>query len=253
VVIESQSLAWALETTPESLPLPARAPQPSGRAGFVSLFHHPRSLLASWATNIGVQTGYYGLTLWAPTLLVLVLGVTARRASFLMIWVGLGGFCGRLLISTLSDMIGRKLTGGFAAIAAAIFLVLMATNYAGYVGGVVPLFWLLMVIGFVFADGIFAVLGPYSAEVWPTSLRTTGMGSDYGFGGIGKVIGPWGMAMIVGSSNPVTPAASIQKLLPCFVYLATWYLLASVFYLFVGAETNGRDLEQIDQELQSAT
>lgn len=246
-----KSLAWALERTPESLPLPARITETSSKPGFRALFRHPRSLLASWVTNIGVQTGYYGLTLWAPTLLVLVLGVPAKRASFLMIWVGLGGFCGRLLISALSDMIGRKLTGGFAAIAAAILLVVMATQHSGTIAGI-PLFWLLMVIGYVFADGIFAVLGPYSAEVWPTSLRATGMGSAYGFGGIGKVIGPWGLAVIVGSSNAVTPAASIQKLVPSFTYLAAWYLLAAVFYLFVGAETKGRDLEEIDQELMAS-
>jgi putative MFS transporter len=78
------------------------------------------------------------------------------------------------------------------------------------------------------------------------------MGSAYGFGGIGKVIGPWGLAVIVGSSNPVTPAASIQKLVPSFTYLAAWYLLAAVFYLFVGAETKGRDLEEIDQELMAS-
>lgn len=109
-----------------------------------------------------------------------------------------------------------------------------------------------MIVTFIFADGIFAVLGPYSAEVWPTSLRTTGMGSAYGFGGIGKVIGPWGLAMIVGSSNPVTPAASIQKLVPSFTYLAGWYVLAALVYLFVGAETKGRDLVEIDHELEAS-
>lgn len=36
-------------------------------------------------------------------------------------------------------------------------------------------------------------------------LRTSGMGSAYGFGGIGKIIGPIGLALIVGSSNIVKP------------------------------------------------
>jgi putative MFS transporter len=246
-----KSLAWALEVSPESLPLPKRIIETSSKPGFRALFHHPRSLIASWVTNLGIQTGYYGLTLWAPTLLVLVLGVAPKRAAFLMIWVGLGGFCGRLLISHLSDRIGRKLSGGLAGIAAAIMLVLMATYHGGTLFGV-PLFWVLMVIGYVFCDGIFAILGPYSAEVWPTSLRTTGMGSAYGFGGIGKVIGPWGLAIIVGSSNPVTPAASIQKLVPSFTYLAAGYLLAALFFLFVGAETKDRDLQEIDLELLSS-
>jgi putative MFS transporter len=242
-----KSLAWALEVSPESLPLPP-VTEPTPRPGFRDLFRHPRSLIASWASNIGVQTGYYGFVLWAPTLLVLVLGVPAKRASFMMIFVGLGGFCGRLLVSAGSDLIGRKLTGGLAALASAVMLMVMATHHSGTIAGI-PAFWVLMILTFIFADGIFAVLGPYSAEVWPTSLRATGMGSAYGFGGIGKVIGPWGLAVIVGSSNPVTPAASIQKLVPSFGYLAAWYVLAALVYLFIGAETKGRDLEEIDRQL----
>ena len=39
-----------------------------------------------------------------------------------------------------------------------------------------------------FADGGFAIVGPYAAEVWPSHLRTSGMGSAYGFGGIGKIL-----------------------------------------------------------------
>ena len=242
-----KSLAWALEVSPESLPLPP-VTEPTPRPGFRDLFRHPRSLIASWASNIGVQTGYYGFVLWAPTLLVLVLGVPAKRASFMMIFVGLGGFCGRLLVSAGSDLIGRKLTGGLAALASAVLLMVMATHHSGTIAGI-SAFWVLMILTFIFADGIFAVLGPYSAEVWPTSLRATGMGSAYGFGGIGKVIGTWGLAVIVGSSNPVTPAASIQKLVPSFGYLAAWYVLAALVYLFIGAETKGRDLEEIDRQL----
>jgi putative MFS transporter len=109
-----------------------------------------------------------------------------------------------------------------------------------------------MVLFFVFGDGIFAVLGPYSGEVWPTMLRTTGMGSAYGIGGIGKVIGPWGLAIIVGSDNPVTPQASIDKLLPCFTFLAAWFVLAAVFYLFVGFETKGRDLGEMVRKPDAA-
>jgi putative MFS transporter len=127
-------------------------------------------------------------------------------------------------------------------------LMVMATHHSGTIAGI-SAFWVLMILTFIFADGIFAVLGPYSAEVWPTSLRATGMGSAYGFGGIGKVIGTWGLAVIVGSSNPVTPAASIQKLVPSFGYLAAWYVLAALVYLFIGAETKGRDLEEIDRQL----
>ena len=35
------------------------------------------------------------------------------------------------------------------------------------------------------AVSFMAIIGRYLAEVWPTRLRTTGMGAAYGFGGIG--------------------------------------------------------------------
>ena len=54
------------------------------------------------------------------------------------------------------------------------------------------------------------------------------MGAAFGFGGIGKIIGPLGLALIVGSSNVVKPDASAAMIVPAFVYLATWYLLAGV-------------------------
>ena len=57
-------------------------------------------------------------------------------------------------------------------------------------------------------------------------------GFAYGFGGIGKIIGPLGLALIVGSSNVVKPDASAAMIVPAFVYLATWYLLAGVVYFF---------------------
>jgi len=44
-------------------------------------------------------------------------------------------------------------------------------------------FWLLLALTFFFADGGFAIVGPYAAEVCPSHLRTTGMGPAYGGAG----------------------------------------------------------------------
>ena len=91
-----------------------------------------------------------------------------------------------------------------------------------FIGGV-SLFWLLIVVGDFFYDGGFALIGPYMAEVWPTRLRATGMGSAYGFGGIGKIIGPLGLALIVGTSNVIEAAGDARRdhaVLPVFRSLA---------------------------------
>jgi putative MFS transporter len=78
------------------------------------------------------------------------------------------------------------------------------------------------------------------------------MGSAYGFGGLGKVIGPLGLALIVGSSNIITPKASVAALFPAFSYLAAWFALAGFAYIFIGMETKGRSLETIEEALDAS-
>jgi putative MFS transporter len=223
--------------------------QPMSRLS--DIFKYPRSLAVSWITNLGAQTGYYGLTLWVPTLLVQLLGVTPARASFLLIFVNFAGLFGRIGMSYLSDAIGRKATGAIASFGAAILIVSAALSHNVFFGSV-SVFWLFLIVNNAFADGGFAIVGPYSAEVWPVALRTTGMGSAYGFGGLGKVIGPLGLALIVGSSNIITPKASVAALLPAFSYLAGWFALAGLAYIFVGMETKGRSLETIEKDLDAS-
>jgi putative MFS transporter len=245
------SLAWALEMNPADLPLSVPEGQKQPIARFSAIFQYPRSLIVSWLTNLGSQTGYYGFQLWAPTLLVQLLGIPPSRAAFLMIFVNLAGLFGRIGMSYLSDLIGRKASGGVFGFGAAILLIASALYHDAFWGSI-SVFWLLLIATNVFADGGFAIVGPYSAEVWPSGLRTTGMGSAYGFGGIGKVIGPLGLALIVGSSNVITPQASISAIVPAYSYLAGWYVLAGLVYVLFGMETRGRSFESIESELEAS-
>jgi len=212
------------------------------------LFHYPRSLLVSCFGNLAGQTGIYGLSLWVPTLFSQVLKISPARASYLMIYCSIGGFVGRMAFAYLSEAIGRRASGGIYGFGAAAFVIV-----AGYLHnafwGTISVFWLLLVVGYIFADGGFAIVGPYAAEVWPARLRATGMGSSYGFGGIGKILGPLGLALIVGSSNIVKPEASVAKIVPAFIYLAAWYALAGIIYYFFGTETKGLSIEEIDRQL----
>ncbi|HWZ56756.1 MAG TPA: MFS transporter [Verrucomicrobiae bacterium] len=244
-----KSLAWALEMDPASLPLSASAGQQQPAPRLLDIFKYPRSLAVSWIVNLGAQTGYYGFQLWAPTLLVQIFGIAPARAAFLMIYVNLAGFFGRIALSYLSDAIGRRASGAIASFGAAILLVTAAVYHDVYIG-TVSVFWLVLIANNAFADGGFAIVGPYSGEVWPVALRSTGMGSAYGFGGLGKVIGPLGLALIIGSSNIITPKASIAALVPAYSYLAGWFALAGLAYIFIGMETKGRSLEAIEESLE---
>jgi len=99
-----RSLAWALQVSPASLPLPKLDEAATRQTAWSDLFRYPRSLLVSWLSNLGMQTT--GYILWAPTLFVMLLGVSPAQASYLFIFVSLAGFVGRFVFSGLSELIG---------------------------------------------------------------------------------------------------------------------------------------------------
>jgi putative MFS transporter len=60
------------------------------------------------------------------------------------------------------------------------------------------------------------------------------MGFGYGFGNLGKFIGPAGLAVIAGSDNFVTPKATLSALIPAMNYFAFWYLVGAAAIWFIG-------------------
>jgi len=98
-------------------------------------------------------------------------------------------------------------------------------------------------------NGGYAIVGPYAAEVWPANLRGSGMGFGYGLGNFGKIIGPLGLALIVGSSDIVAPKATLPAIEPAMYYLAAWCVVAGLAFLIWGIEVKGRSIEEIDAAL----
>ena len=166
----------------------------------------------------------------------------------MMILLTVFGFIGRLSFSFFSELMGRRNAGGLLGFGAGFLTILAGYNYDVTLFGL-SAFWLILAVAFFFADGGFAIVGPYAAEVWPSHLRTSGMGSAYGFGGIGKIIGPVGLALIVGSNNYLKPDVPMTQIPAAFLYLGCWFLMAGAVYYFLGIETRGKSIEQIDREL----
>jgi putative MFS transporter len=246
-----KSLAWALQVDPNTLPLPRPDEVKVVKTNWLELFKYRRSLLVSWLGNAGAQTGAYGIALWAPSLFVLLLHVSPQEASKMMILLTVTGFIGRLSFSWLSERIGRRNSGGLLGFGAGVLIILAGNYYDATLFGL-SAFWLILAAAMFFVDGGFAIVGPYAAEIWPSHLKTTGMGSAYGFGGIGKILGPVGLALIVGSSNYLKPDVPLTQIPTAFLYLGCWFLMAGVVYYFFGLETKGKSLEQIDRELAAA-
>ena len=246
-----RSLAWALQVPESELTLPREAPKQE-TAPWSDIFKYPRSLAVSWMASIGAQTASYGIGLWAPTLFVLQLGVTPAYAAFLFLWVKLAGIAGRITFAWLSEAMGRRPSGILCGVGGTICILIAGLGHNEMIG-TISVFWLMIVIADFFYDGGFAVIGPYMAEVWPTRLRTTGMGSAYGFGGIGKIIGPLGLAFMIGSSNVITPKATLDAIVPSFMYFAAWMAVCACAFIFFGFETGKQSRTKSDAELEDKT
>ena len=243
-----KALAWALKCDPQEIELPAGASEIAvERTSWRELFHYPRSMIAACLVALS-QTGGVGILMWITALFVMVLKITPAEASFLMIWVGVLGIVGRLVASWMSDAFGRRWSGFLIGMGGAVSMALAGYLHDVYVGTVSVFFVLIMVQRF-FGDASYAIIGPYLAEVWPNRLRASGMGFSYGIGNLGKIIGPLGLALVIGSSNYITPKATLDQIFPALLFLAFWYGQAALVFLFLGIETKNVSIEQMDSQL----
>ena len=150
----------------------------------------------------------------------------------------------------MSDALGPRVSGFVIGMGGAICMALAGYWYDLYVGTVSVFFLLIMAQRF-FGDASYAIIGPYIAEVWPNRLRASGMGFSYGIGNLGKIIGPLGLALIVGSSDYVSPKVVPAALFPALLFLAFWYGQAALMLLVLGFETKGRSIEEISATLDT--
>jgi MFS transporter, putative metabolite:H+ symporter len=243
-----KSLAWALQVDPKEIELPTSLPEPE-KTSWRELFNYPRSMMAACLVALS-QTGGVGILRWITVLFVMVLKITPDQASYLMIFVGILGIVGRLIASWMSDALGRRLSGFLIGMGGAISMALAGYWHDVHLGTVSVFFVLIMIQRF-FGDASYAIIVPYLAEVWPNRLRASGMGFSYGIGNLGKIIGPLGLALIVGSSNYVAPKVTLDALFPALLFLAFWSGQAGLVFAFLGIETKGRSIEEIGRALDA--
>ena len=242
-----QSLRWALGPNAAIEPIVQAYSTVTKQPGWGEVFTLPRSLIVGTVVNYCVVTGFYGSVLWAPTLISQILGVPGHEASRVMLGISLCGLLSRFTMGILADKFGRRRCGAFAACGAAICL--LVASLVGH-GDILARehFWIPFGLALILADSSFAVLALYTSELWPSRLRGRGSGVSYGVGSIGKIMGPLGLAVVVGSSNMIKPAATVDSLPTAFSYLAAMFLIAGFFYLFVARETKGKSFEEIDNK-----
>jgi MFS transporter, putative metabolite:H+ symporter len=223
----------------DEVPLPTVPPATVPRGNLIDLLSQPRMF---WETILiwgGSSTAGYGVYLWGPTIVALLLKVSVPEAAKFFIFVSAAGVFGKIIVTLIAPLIGRRVLGvvwgfaGTAALAAAGF-------YHGMLVNGLPLLIILLMCSTFFIEGGFSNLAPYTVESYGVSLGARSSGLGQTANGVGKILGPLSLALIAGTSNIVSPAATASAVFPAFLFLAFCMLLVGLSFLILGVETHGK-------------
>ncbi|WP_026332199.1 MFS transporter [Deinococcus apachensis] len=219
-------VARANGTTLPDAPLlaPPPAPRVTPAALFAGMLRRRTVLLALvW---FGLSLGYYGIFSWLPSYLRaqgLELGAVYRTSLLL----ALAQIPGYVLAAYLVEKVGRRATlVGYLSVSAlgAYLFLLAGTPNAVLVTSALLSFALL---------GAWGALYAYTPELFPTPLRTTGMGFVSGMARLASVLSPSVGALLLTGRLGV----ALTLFAGCFV-------VAALCGWAIGVETRGRKLPE---------
>lgn len=165
----------------------------------------------------------YGLQAWFSMIFV-QLGVSVQSSIAYSSIMILGGVFGAFVVPPLLQRFGRKAV----LITFAGLCLLSALAYGAVLGNIV----LMVIFGMLFNFTIYAVgqiSNTYTSELWPTSLRNTGVAYANFIGRAGAIAGPIALGALMGLFG--TSAA--------VYFAASMLLIVAVAVWLLGKETKG--------------
>jgi MFS family permease len=177
----------------------------------------------------GVQGGYYALSIWLPTYLKMTKGLSVINTGGYLLVIIAGAWCGCVVGAHLADAIGRKKTFLLFAVAASV----IAFLYTHLQISDTTMLVLGFPLGFC-ANGIFAPMGPFLTELFPTSIRGTAQGFCFN---AGRALGALFPTMV----GYLSASMDLGEAIGIFTIGAYVLLIAAALLL---PETNGMDLSE---------
>ncbi|EFM12416.1 major facilitator superfamily MFS_1 [Paenibacillus curdlanolyticus YK9] len=186
---------------------------------------HRRSTTTLWILWFTVVLSYYGMFLWLPTVMVLK-GFSLVKSFEYVLIMTLAQLPGYFTAAYLIERFGRK----FVLVA----YLLLTAGCAIWFGQAESTAVLLAAgIGLSFFNlGAWGAMYAYTPELYPTAIRSTGVGLAASFGRIGGVIGPYLVGLLVDQHTSVRAIFTIF-----FVTI----LIGAFAVLVLGQETKGID------------
>jgi putative MFS transporter len=206
-----------------------------GGGGFRRLFESglAGTTLLMAGVWFAVNLAYYAVFTWLPTTVVAA-GYVGNLYRYLLV-VAFFQLFGQLTSAYLIEVIGRKLTLGALLGLSGASITLFATALPGVQLGLgigEETAFAVGIFAMAFAlFGAWAVLYAYTAEVFPTEVRSTGLGLSGSVGKVAAAAGPilFGSLVSVGYLAALVPVAVIL-------------VLAGLALLLFGVETKGQTL-----------
>ncbi|MDR5826292.1 MFS transporter [Caballeronia sp. LP006] len=208
----------------------AEARASATRTSLLSIFTPPLlgTTIKASALCTALTGGYYAMSTWLPTFLKVERHLSVINTSGYLLLLIAGSFCGYILGAYLTDFWGRRRSFVVFSFAAAVCLYLYLK---------LPLTdGEMMVLGFplgLASCGVFAGIGAYLTELYPSGVRATGQSFCYNFGrGIGALF-----PALVGY---LSESSSLGSAIAIFAGCAYG---ASVIMAMLLPETKGRPLQ----------
>ena len=209
------------------------------RASFSTVFkqQYIRSTIFSSLLVVGLQAACYAILIWIPTLMN-ERGLSPSSKVVTILIMAAGAFAGFMFTSYLADRIGRKralIAMSILSWVVTVVYMLIAMNE--YVTLVLGFF-----VGFS-SIGMFAALGPFLSGLFPTHVRTTGMGFAYN---VGKSVGALSVVGVGYLAESIGLASSIG--LFCFAA----YALSTISILLIKTNQEAAELSSVGFQLKEA-
>jgi len=216
----------------EPRPEPAEAVRGGGslRENFALLVsgRQARITFMTWIMWLSITFSYYSFFVWIPGLLV-ESGMSITKSFSYSLAMYCAQVPGYFSAAWFNEKIGRQATiatymllGGASALGLAL----------SHSDGQIMLAGVLMSF---FMNGTYAGVYAYTAEVFPTAVRTTGAGLASAIGRVGAIVSP----ILVGFLYPNFGFLGV------FGTTTVTLLLGALVVVLMGVPTRGRSLEEI--------
>lgn len=196
---------------------------------------YPGRLILGCLLDFSEAAGYYGLFAFLALFILPALAVPSQFVPWFYLIGNVGALFGGVIAAVSLDRIGRKITvpGLYSMTALGTLLLAAATLTKDWR-------WVLaaFTVANLFATGSWISAYPTFSELFPTRLRSTGIGVSVAFGRIGAFCAPIAL----------TVTANTAGMLAALTLLAAFWLIGAIAMIpwyFRGVEGRGRSLEAL--------